>query len=406
MQNTVLTIVCKIQPSPNQVSKIEATLKGFADACDYANNTVKPSITSKNTIQTQVYQYIRQTYGLSANLAIRVCGRVAANRKTAKHSLGQRSLASDADAGSDRKNKPASKFSPTSADYDGMIFSYREKDQSVSLTLVGGRERFALHIGNYQIGKLKGKTPTSAQLCKHRDGQYYIHIQVKDKAPSPQKTKKVIGVDLGRKDIAVTSEGQSFSGKQVTQVRDKFARVRKQIQHQASKGTRSSRRRCRQLQRRLSGKEKRFQTWVNHNVSKQIVQTAKSQGAVIALEDLTGIREATNAQPRSKTERRRSNSWAFYQLREFIEYKALGAGVEVVFVNPRYTSQTCHSCLHIHPVQGKSYRSGKRYKCGSCQWIGDADFNGSMMIKLLGQSVTLPGGSYLSCNLLDIVQGC
>ncbi|NEP67025.1 MULTISPECIES: RNA-guided endonuclease TnpB family protein [Moorena] len=388
METTVLTIVCKIQPTPQQADKIEATLKGFADACNYTNAVVKSSITSKNTIQAQVYKYIRETYNLSANLAVRVCGRVAANRKTAKH-----------------KNKPVSNFSPTSADYDARIFSYREKDQTVSLTLVGGRERFTLQIGNYQIGKLKGKQPTSAQLCKHRDGQYYVHIQVKEKAPLPQKREKVIGVDLGRTEIAVTSENLSFSGKQVTETRDKFARVRRQIQQKASKGTRSSRRRCRQLQKRLSGKERRFQTWVNHNVSKAIVESAKSQGAVIALEDLTGIRERTNLQPRSKTEKRRSNSWAFYQLREFIRYKALEAGVEVIFVNPRYTSQTCHKCLHIHPVKGKSYRSRKRYKCSACGWIGDADFNGSMMIKMLGQSVTLPGGSYLSCSLTDIVQG-
>ncbi|AOX00298.1 transposase [Moorena producens PAL-8-15-08-1] len=386
MENTVLTIVCKIQPTPDQAKKIEATLKGFAEACTYTNAVVKSSITSKNTIQAQVYQYIRDTYSLSSNLAVRVCGRVAANRKTAKH-----------------KNKPVSEFKPTSADYDARIFSYREKDQTVSLTLVGGRERFLLHIGNYQVGKLKGKKPTSAQLCKHRDGQYYIHIQVKDKPPKPQEPKKVIGVDLGRTDIAVTSENQSFSGRQITQIRDKFARVRSQIQNKASKGTRSSRRRCRQVQKRLSGKERRFQTWVNHNVSKAIVELAKSQGAVIALEDLTGIRERTNLQPRSKTERRRSNSWAFYQLREFIRYKALEAGVKVIFVDPRYTSQTCHKCLHIHPVKGKSYRSGKRYKCGACGWNGDADFNGSMMIKQLGQSVTLPGGSYLSCFLTDIV---
>ncbi|WP_071107615.1 MULTISPECIES: RNA-guided endonuclease TnpB family protein [Moorena] len=388
METTVLTIVCKIQPTPQQADKIEATFKGFADACNYTNAVVKSSITSKNTIQAQVYKYIRETYNLSANLAVRVCGRVAANRKTAKH-----------------KNKPVSNFSPTSADYDARIFSYREKDQTVSLTLVGGRERFTLQIGNYQIGKLKGKQPTSAQLCKHRDGQYYVHIQVKEKAPLPQKREKVIGVDLGRTEIAVTSENLSFSGKQVTETRDKFARVRRQIQQKASKGTRSSRRRCRQLQKRLSGKERRFQTWVNHNVSKAIVESAKSQGAVIALEDLTGIRERTNLQPRSKTEKRRSNSWAFYQLREFIRYKALEAGVEVIFVNPRYTSQTCHKCLHIHPVKGKSYRSRKRYKCSACGWIGDADFNGSMMIKMLGQSVTLPGGSYLSCSLTDIVQG-
>ncbi|NEQ16630.1 MAG: transposase, partial [Moorea sp. SIO3E2] len=205
METTVLTIVCKIQPTPQQADKIEATLKGFADACNYTNAVVKSSITSKNTIQAQVYKYIRETYNLSANLAVRVCGRVAANRKTAKH-----------------KNKPVSNFSPTSADYDARIFSYREKDQTVSLTLVGGRERFTLQIGNYQIGKLKGKQPTSAQLCKHRDGQYYVHIQVKEKAPLPQKREKVIGVDLGRTEIAVASENLSFSGKQVTETRDKF----------------------------------------------------------------------------------------------------------------------------------------------------------------------------------------
>jgi len=46
-----LTLVCKLQPTPEQVAKIEATLKAFADACNYANEQVKPQITSKTTIQ-------------------------------------------------------------------------------------------------------------------------------------------------------------------------------------------------------------------------------------------------------------------------------------------------------------------------------------------------------------------
>jgi putative transposase len=97
--------------------------------------------------------------------------------------------------------------------------------------------------------------------------------------------------------------------------------------------------------------------------------------SAIALEDLTGIRERVNPQPGSKPERRRSNSWAFYQLRSFISYKALKAGIKVVLVNPRYTSQTCHRCLHIHPDPEQSYRNGKKFKCGHCGWEGDADFN-------------------------------
>ena len=47
-----------------------------------------------------------------------------------------------------------------------------------------------------------------------------------------------------------------------------------------------------------------------------------------------------NKKPRSKTERRRTNNWAFYQLRLFVGYKANIAGVKVVLVPAAYTSQT------------------------------------------------------------------
>ncbi|MGC9504697.1 RNA-guided endonuclease TnpB family protein [Baaleninema sp.] len=127
-----------------------------------------------------------------------------------------------------------------------------------------------------------------------------------------------------------------------------------EILPEKAKGTKGAKR----LLKRLSGRERRYQSWVNHNISKQIVRRAKDTQSIIALEDLTGIRERTNRQPRTKTERRRSNSWAFYQLRLFIDYKAIKEGVEVVRVPPAYTSQTCHNCLHIHPQKGKSYRSG------------------------------------------------
>lgn len=155
----VLTLVCLLQPTSKQVALIEATLKAFADACNHINQTVKPSINSAISIQNLAYQPVREQFGLSANLAIRACARVGANRKTAK-----------------AKNKPVKGFQPTSADYDARIFAFREKDWTVSLTLVGGREHIRLNAGNYQRGKLAGRKPTSAQLCKHRDGLYYIHI--------------------------------------------------------------------------------------------------------------------------------------------------------------------------------------------------------------------------------------
>lgn len=375
----VLTIVCKLNPPKEVVKKIDTTLEMFAAACNYANQTVKSAITSKTTIQSQVYQTIREQFRLSANLAVRACARVGANRKTAKFD-----------------KKPVKAFKPTSADYDARIFAFREKDWSVSLTLVDGREHIPIVPSNYQKGKLTGSKPTSAQLCKHRDGNYYIHIQLKDDVPKPINALDVIGVDFGRTDIAVTSQKQKWSGKEIRDVRDRYSQLRASLQKTASKGTRSSRRRCRQLLKRLSGKEKRFQRHVNHVISKTIIRNAFESNSIVAIEDLTGIRERTNQQPRRKTEKRRSNSWAFYQLRTFLEYKGLINGVEVIPVSPRYSSQTCHACMHL------GLRSGKKFKCtnSGCCWHGDADENSSYVLSIVGGVVSLLRGSdELSCAI-------
>ncbi len=377
----VLTVACKLEVPDKVSAQIDETLQAFANACNWINETVDSKLTSNLRIQTLVYQEVRARFGLSANLTVRAVNRVAANRKTAK-----------------KDNKPVKDFSPTSVDYDARIFSFREKDWMVSLTLMGGRQRFNLLIGNYQRGLLKGSKPTSATLCKRKDGSYYIHIQVKREPPPQQESSDTIGVDLGRTDIAVTSNGDTYSGHDLNKVRDHFARLRASLQKKASQGTRSTRRRCRQLLKRLAGRERRFQAWVNHTSSYRLVQQAKQSNQAIALENLTGIRERTNQMPRSKTERRRSNSWAFYQLRQFLTYKCLKYGVKLILVNPAYTSQTCHVCNHIGD------RQGKRFKCGHCGWHGDADVNGAKNIQKLGQVVNLPGGpSPLFCSLQDVV---
>jgi tRNA(Ile2) C34 agmatinyltransferase TiaS len=59
-------------------------------------------------------------------------------------------------------------------------------------------------------------------------------------------------------------------------------------------------------------------------------------------------------------------------------YKALAAGVPLVLVNPAYTSQTCHQCGE-HGI-----RNGKSFKCPSCSWSGDADFNNAPRALVVG----------------------
>jgi len=384
----VLTVSCKLEVLPYQVEKLDAVLRAFAGCCEYVNHKTPEKLTNQIAVQSLIYKEAREYSGLSSQLTIHAIRRVCANRKTAK-----------------QQDRPVKGFAPTSATYDVRTFTFKDKDWTVSLTMLKGREKFPLHIGNYQRHLLTGRSPKSAVLVKRKDGSFYLQIQLESEQPLPEKTKKVLGIDLGRTDICVTSDGEKFSGKQITQVRDKYARVRASLQRRASKGTRSTRRRARQVLQRLSGRERRFQTQVNHTISCRLTQYALTTNQSIALEDLTGIRERTNQQPRSKTERRRSNSWAFFQLRQFLTYKAVKFGVNLAFVDPRYTSQTCHKCLHIHPVRGESYRSGKKFRCGHCGWIGDADENGAKNISALGLLLDQPRGSGLACSLSDHVLG-
>ncbi|MGY2945281.1 RNA-guided endonuclease InsQ/TnpB family protein [Thermostichus sp. MS-CIW-30] len=395
----VLTVSCKLKVAQSQAAKLDATMDAFVQALNWVNQNTPEKVVNAVKLQSLCYYQIRARFGLSSNLARttsrlrdqQVCRRLAGARKVAQ-----------------QKNRPVKAFKGGFATYDARIFSFREKDWTVSLTTVEGRERFELAIGRYQRERLAGSNPKSATLVKRKDGSYSIQICVEAEPSPPQRTGRVLGVDLGRTDIAHTSDGDNWNGQQLNRVRDHYSRLRAVLQRKASKGTRSSRRRCRELLQRLSGKERRFQsrqrcvakTWVNHRISKAIVSRAKATNSAIALEDLTGIRERVNQQPRSKAERRRANSWAFYQLRQFLEYKARVAGVSLVLVPPAYTSQTCHKCLHVHPDPAQSYRSGKKFKCGHCGWEGDADLNGANVIALLGAVVNQPRGSGLFCSLV------
>jgi len=367
----VLSVKCKLIVPEELRSKIDATLQGFADACNQIlgiAQEAKQWNTSK--LHHLVYKPVRTTTGLSSNHVCMAIRRVVGNAKATKQ---------------------IQKFRPTSVSLNERTFRYWEEKQEVGITL-DKRVNFKLSIGGYQIALLRGQIPTSATLNKTRKGDYYINICVEIDTEPTGKTPKVIGVDLGRRDIATTSTENSWSGAKIQATRDRYSRVRASVQR---KRTRNSRR----LMRRLQGREQRYQKWLNHNISKQLVQQAKQNGAALAFEDLTNIRQSLNEKRRSKTERRRTNNWAFYQLRMFVTYKALIAGVPVLFVPPAYTSQTCNRCGHIHPEKGKSYRSGKQFKCGHCGFEHDADVNAALNIAALGASVSSPERPGLSCQL-------
>jgi IS605 OrfB family transposase len=111
------------------------------------------------------------------------------------------------------------------------------------------------------------------------------------------------------------------------------------------------------------------------------VETARRTGRGIALEDLEGIGERVTA--RGGDARHRLKGWAFFQLGTFLMYKATLAGVPVVLVDPRSTSQTCAECGH----RAKSNRKNQaEFFCGACGHQAPADGNAARNLRALALS--------------------
>ena len=114
-------------------------------------------------------------------------------------------------------------------------------------------------------------------------------------------------------------------------------------------------------------------TDLNHKISRQLINFAvqKKVGTII-MENLENIRKTAKSLNRAD---RNLHSWTFYQLQQFIEYKATLAGIKVEYINPKYTSQSCSKCAKVK----KSNRKANLYSCECGNHI-HADLNASRNI--------------------------
>lgn len=183
-----LSVKCKLKAPVDSRHAIDETINSFADACNQILAVAKAENCWNTTkLHHLVYTNVRATTGLKANHVCQAIRRVVGNAKAVKQ---------------------IHKFRPTSISLDVRTFEYKEEPQQVSVTLKSGRVKFDLSIGGYQIGLLKGQKPTSATLKKTRLGDYFINFVVEIPEQPKGKTPKVIGVDLGIRDIAATSTGR------------------------------------------------------------------------------------------------------------------------------------------------------------------------------------------------------
>lgn len=181
-----------------------------------------------------------------------------------------------------------------------------------------------------------------------------------------------IGVDLNTTGhctaVAIKETGKVYKlGKKAEHTHYKYRNMRRSLQKKGLYG----------VVKKIRSRESRIVRDLNHKVSRFIVNLAVKEKGGLHLENLEGIR--------GNKKHRRSfkyalHSWSFYQLRQFVEYKALLAGVPVTYEEPAYTSKVCSRCGLL------GERNGKHFKCPNGH-VEHADSNAAFNLAWLSPSI-------------------
>jgi IS605 OrfB family transposase len=344
-----LTAQIKLLPTTEHATHLLRTMKAMNAAATYAARVgFENHVFGQVSIHRLCYQELRKRFGLGAQHAVRAI-----------------SKAVDSFA---RDKTICPVFRPDGAvPLDDRLYRLLGM-QTASLNTTAGRIKVPFVVGDYFAGMLSRKMG-QADLV-HRKGEFFLYVTVEYEEDPPIAPTDWLGVDLGIANLASDSTGEEFSGERVDRNRRRRATARKQYQR---RGTKSAKRRL----KRMSGRQRRFQHWVNHHISKRLVEKAKAQSAGIALEDLWGIRSRVEDTV-SRRFRRRFGNWSFYHLRQCIEYKAKRLGVPVEIVNPKNSSRTCSACGHCSKSNRKSQ---SKFCCTHCGSSLNADYNAARNIR-------------------------
>ena len=353
------TIPVKLNVSDSDAESLHTTFEKFRFA---ANCVVSRSRkengyieTSKSCLHERTYDEVRErTDDLHANLVQAARSRAADALKAVVERWKD----------GDKASLPT--FTSDFADYDNRSATFH--DDWASLATPDGRVEAEYVLPPETDGTPfdkyveSDKYSVNGATLHYRNGSFYLHLRAKTEMDDaePAEHPSVLGVDLGIENLAVTSTARFWSGGLLNHRRDAYERLRGNLQQTGTESAHWT----------IKGIGQRFSRWSEdllHTVSKELVQEAiEHECSIIAFENLTGIRERiSNAS--------KFQQWAFNQLFEYVEYKAEPFGIDVVEVNPAYTSQRCSACGHT--AEGNRPNGDDEFCCGNCGYEVHADYN-------------------------------
>lgn len=384
------TIKLRIYPTAGQADMFRNLAETYRQACNWVSVYVFEHEFELNYMKLNkvLYREAREKFGLKANLTQSVFRTVTARYKTVQEQLRRKPFKyKDEDGKWQRVEKtlewlwkPIYFHRPQADLVRGDDYCFLQKGHQLSLNTLCKRAKVDYAdkcFVQYFDGTWKFGTGKLVEL----KGKWYFHIPVSknlEKEFSKDEVKHVVGLDRGLRFLVTgyDEQGNSFfiSGKDVCKKREKFAKLRAELQ---SKKSYSAKRRL----RKLSGRENRWMSDVNHRISKALVDKY-GENTLFVIEDLAGVSFEDSNLNRSAKQKRQLRSWTFFQLEQFLTYKAHAAKSEVLQVSARYTSQRCPKCGSIHKEH--RHHNIHEYICDNCGYRSNDDRVGAMNIQQLG----------------------
>jgi putative transposase len=216
-----------------------------------------------------------------------------------------------------------------------------------------------------------------AAVISRSCGKWYICFQITmPDAYGPWPDKGAVGIDMGLSNLIATSDGETVRTPQFTKDAVKKQRRLQRSLARCKRGSKGRAKARRNLARHSAKTANRRRDFA-HKLSRSLVE----RHSTIAVEDLniTVLARAILAKSVHNA------AWA--QLLGMIGYKAANAGVRVIAVNPRGTSQTCPECGAL-AVKKLATRV---HNCANCGCVMDRDVAAAMVILKRALSEMGPG---------------